>query len=623
MQIQVLTTVCLFAANGDELMRDRGILRLLFALITLWLLTGIAIGEVTIIGRPGGNRPVPLLYLNINLSISKMEINRSDEFTLTYDFYNDPLKNDNRDIYNINFSDFISNSFQIIKADGKNLSKPLQSEIILSVDRLLSGRHVTKNWTLCSERNAKTGYVNVLDLGRRGFGYLDLKWGKHIAYIELKWGYFNKIQNDNKENDNLLIKIDNNLPRISNASVYITSPNICTEKELICWDTNRPLTAVFQASATDVEDLDNLTYNWNVEYSDSGKVYISDIIPSRSRYLNYSLNLDPRRNYFFKVKSIDSEKGISNESQVNITGSNGIGYKSILIPNWEFYLYNTVILFFVVMIMLISFIKLNSKYIITNKLFKNLSQKTPLLRSALSLFCNEPIYGFSQFILVTLIYIAFLQLNYISIYGTFIYFTSLALYELYVYVLVFIIYTRFIEWIFRGENICDNTFAQDYGLERKKNDHDAGTESFLWITNLVIMSVFFWIFYGIISGTPTSLENDVLSRFYPVLLQVSGTLLGIIVGFVAVRISSASNKDTYLSKKLSYFSILYICLMILSILCLSMGTAISFAPLLTFNLHNIPNLISIALFESTLLLIPPALISLYLLLKSGSLHSLS
>jgi hypothetical protein len=234
----------------------------------------------------------------------------------------------------------------------------------------------------------------------------------------------------------------------------------------------------------------------------------------------------------------------------------------------------------------------------------------------LSLVCNEPIYGFSQIILATLIYIALLQLNYISIDGIYIYFTSLALYELYVYVLVFIIYTRFIEWVFSGENICNDIIAQDYGLGQKKNDYDAGTKSSLWIINLVIMSVFFWIFYGIISGTPTSLESGVLSRFYPVLLQVSGTLLGIIVGFFAVHISSASYKDTYLSKKLSYFSILYISLMILSILCLTMGTNISFAPLLTFNLHNIPNIIYIALFESTLLLIPPALISLYLLLKS-------
>jgi hypothetical protein len=597
-------------------MRDRGMLGLLFALISLWLLTGIAICEVPIIDLPGGNRPIPLLYTNINLSISQTEINRSDEFTLTYDFYNDPLKNDNRDIYNINFSDFISDSFQIIKMDGKELPRPLQSEIILSVDKLPSGRHVTKNWTLCSKRTAKAGYVNVLDLGRRSFGYLDIKWGNHIGYIERKWEYFNKSQNDNKENNELLIKINNNLPRINNASVYITCPNICTENELICWDTNRPLTAVFQASATDVEDLDNLTYNWSVEYSDSGKVYVSDIILSRSRYLNNSLNLDPGRNYFFKVKSIDSEKGISNELQVNITGSNGIGYKNILIPNWEFYLYNTIILFLVIMIMLITFIKSKPKNILTNKLFVYLSQKTPLLHSALSLVCNEPIYGFSQIILATLIYIALLQLNYISIDGIYIYFTSLALYELYVYVLVFIIYTRFIEWVFSGENICNDIIAQDYGLGQKKNDYDAGTKSSLWIINLVIMSVFFWIFYGIISGTPTSLESGVLSRFYPVLLQVSGTLLGIIVGFFAVHISSASYKDTYLSKKLSYFSILYISLMILSILCLTMGTNISFAPLLTFNLHNIPNIIYIALFESTLLLIPPALISLYLLLKS-------
>jgi hypothetical protein len=58
--IQVLTTVDLFAANGDDSMRDRGMLGLLFALISLWLLTGIAICEVPIIDLPGGNRPIPL-----------------------------------------------------------------------------------------------------------------------------------------------------------------------------------------------------------------------------------------------------------------------------------------------------------------------------------------------------------------------------------------------------------------------------------------------------------------------------------------------------------------------------------------------------------------------------------
>lgn len=119
-------------------------------------------------------------------------------------------------------------------------------------------------------------------------------------------------------------------------------------------------------------------------------------------------------------------------------------------------------------------------------------------------------------------------------------------------------------------------------------------------------------FYGIISGINQDIYEHLI-RYYQIVIEVSGTLLGLILGFYVAKFDN-NRSDAYL-KALEYLVILYGSLIGLSLWGLSLGANISFTPLIKFNIENIPNIFSIWVFEATLLMVPLAITSLYRLIK--------
>ena len=141
------------------------------------------------------------------------------------------------------------------------------------------------------------------------------------------------------------------------------------------------------------------------------------------------------------------------------------------------------------------------------------------------------------------------------------------------------------------------------------------TKYYLPIINNVFMILILVSFYGIISGINQDIYEHLI-RYYQTVIQVSGTLLGLIMGFYVSKFGDKekNRSDAYL-KALEYLVILYGSLIGLSLWGLSSGANISFTPLIKFNVENLPNIFSIWVFEATLLMVPLAITSLYRLIK--------
>ena len=138
------------------------------------------------------------------------------------------------------------------------------------------------------------------------------------------------------------------------------------------------------------------------------------------------------------------------------------------------------------------------------------------------------------------------------------------------------------------------------------------TKYYLPVINNVFMILILVSFYGIISGINQDIYEHLI-RYYQIVIEVSGTLLGLILGFYVAKFDN-NRSDAYL-KALEYLVILYGSLIGLSLWGLSLGANISFTPLIKFNIENIPNIFSIWVFEATLLMVPLAITSLYRLIK--------
>lgn len=125
-------------------------------------------------------------------------------------------------------------------------------------------------------------------------------------------------------------------------------------------------------------------------------------------------------------------------------------------------------------------------------------------------------------------------------------------------------------------------------------------------------------FYGISSGITHDIYQH-LYNYYSTIIQVLGTLLGLILGFYIAKFDGAKEeKNKIYLNTLEYLVLLYGSIIILSLWGLSMTETILFTPLIKFNQENLANIVSIWVFESTLLLAPLAITSLYRLIKAAN-----
>jgi hypothetical protein len=533
---------------------------------------------------------IPFCPINITISVSKEKINRSEQFILTFNYFNSN-RNGNINISNFNYDEYLNKSFRIVRVNGKN-ETILYNKI--NIDRKLNvSENKTKNWTLETRIDIGKGPIFLFDSINRDLSSIEGKSGRKTIFIKPNIGYFGP---SGKINDTLNIKmlIKNKEPEVdeNGTKVIIDCTQIGEENKLLYWDYKNPLKVNHIVSAHDIEDGSNLQYIWTLE-SDNNSC--DEFITNLSTIAN-EWDLQYEKNYRFMVKARDLDGNYSRPVAAKILSADRkIAYKSITMPSWRFYSLNIAIMILLSLLISIIALFMRVEFCIRKgeligltinwikKNFKNITTNT---------FAKSLLF----IVFITLIF-GLLLMFIVKLWGH-VYFISLAFYEFYAYLIIFILYEYLAEEIF---------FKTDTTIEKNR---------ILFINNLFMIFILI-SFYYIYSGISESLYEH-LYRYYSNITQVYGTLLGIILGFYVAKFDSTAKRSENYLKTLEYLVVLFGSLIGLSFWGLSSGATIYFTPLIEFNPENLPNIFSIWIFESTLLLIPMTITSLYRLIKAAN-----
>jgi hypothetical protein len=285
---------------------------------------------------------------------------------------------------------------------------------------------------------------------------------------------------------------------------------------------------------------------------------------------------------------------------VNITYNKNI-YKKLLVPGETLLKYSTLLLTLIVTI------------IITIVIFRRIGYCSQKLltrpRIIISILITWFIYG----ILAWVVILAKLPGS-----QTYLFFNTMQFFEVAVYITEFIIISSFIEACFFLDDLIDF--------------HDNA----LWInyiSSLTILIIFIFIIPRITGVLP-------LSNYYVTMSTLMGTIFALVVTlstqfpkniFTSPKIIKCINPDGPLNpvnefreeeniffypRKLLYFVSLYGATLVISLLGLVIGTHIEFNTNFVNPVQGNPyNFLSVALFETTFLLIPPTVISLIHLME--------
>lgn len=541
----------------------------------------------------GGSSTTPRAILDVNITLSKLELNRSERVVLTIDYYyNKPSGGNKNNITDFYYPEYLDKNFKVVKVNGKEVP-PFYGEIGIG-GKLNSSEHKTMNWTLETNTNIEKGKFHLLNSGRRNLESFDAKSKRKMIIIEPKFRYF--YENPDSTNKtripingiNIIVNIKNNKPLINETEtrVNINGPQIDNQDKLIYWDVKNPLIVNHFVSASDVENNKTLGYVWILEDGNNSCVNFE----TNQTASSFKWNLKPNENYTFKVKARDLEGDYSNTIKVKIFSSNGNKtYNELSTPSWEFFSQNLILIIGIAILILILhlisiFCRYQSDFCV---------RRSGDLYKIFISFLKKPLA--KAIILIVFTTSIFISLYYSKLVIGHIYTISLAFYELYIFIIAFIMFCYAAEDIF---------FKKDNSISKYC----------LPIINTILMISVLASFYGIISGINQDLYEHLI-RYYSTIIQVSGTLLGIILGFYVSQFDNKKiNSKSYL-KALEYLVVLYGVLIGLSFWGLSSGATISFTPLIEFNQENLPNIFSIWVFEATLLLIPLAITSLYRLIK--------
>jgi hypothetical protein len=399
------------------------------------------------------------------------------------------------------------------------------------------------------------------------------------------------------------ILIINNPPMIRYANVSINASQLIpmdNETLLVAENLSNSLNAMFNISAWDAEDGKSLKYNclraWNTSSGDENETIFKDFAACGD--FCHELKIRPGVKYSLLLEVNDSDNE-QNKTRANITYNNNI-YKYILIPGETLLNYSALIITLIVTI------------IITIIIFRQIG------------YCSQKLLTRPR--IVILIFITWLiyciltwgiNLTRLPFFGTYLFFNTMQLFELAVYITEFIIISSFIEACFFLEDLIDF--------------HDRA----LWmnyISSLTILLIFIFIIPRIAGPLP-------LKEYYATMSGLMGTIFALVVtlstqyprniftsplvkcikssGALNPINESADEEDLFsYPKKLRYFVMLYGASLVISLLGLVIGTNIEFSSNFVNPVQGNPyNFLSVALFETTILLIPPTVISLYHLME--------
>ncbi|MCX6676687.1 MAG: hypothetical protein NTU95_01915 [Methanothrix sp.] len=413
---------------------------------------------------------------------------------------------------------------------------------------------------------------------------------------------------DNNLKDNIILKDDisilNNPPIIETANVWINASQLTpmdNETLLVAENLSNPLKAMFNISAWDTEDGKSLTYNCllirNTSSGDEKKYIMEDFATCGD--FSCEIPIQPGENYSLRAV-VNDKNNTKKDAQVNIIYNRTI-YKKLLIPGDNQLITSALLLTLIVVTIIITIIIFRRIGYCSQKLLTR-------PRIIISILITWLIYC---------ILIWSVSLTKVPVLGTYLFFNTMQLFELAVYITVFIIISSFIEACFFLEDLIDF--------------HDKA----LWMnyfSSLTILIIFVFIIPRIAGALP-------LSEYYVTMSSLMGTIFALVVTLSTqypkniftspvkkcIKSSGASNpvdesadeEDLFsYPKKLRYFVSLYGASLVISLLGLVIGTHIEFNTNFVNPMQGNPyNFLSVALFETTFLLVPPTVISLYHLME--------
>lgn len=533
---------------------------------------------------------IPYFVLDVAFSVSDTNVERKDLIILSANYSINESYDKN--ISEFNYTDYLNKTFRIVKIDGKDV---ISSDGKIEINgRINISESLSKNWTLQTAHDCAIGPILLFDSKMRMTGQIEGKGESKKKKIKIKpniYYFESKIKN-------IRLNIKNKPPKINEneTRVEVSGSQISEGKKLIYWDINNPLEVRHIVSATDIEDNNQLQFFWTLENESR---YPIEFITNSSSSIN-RWKLKSGETYIFKVKAKDPDGDFSEIVSVNIIDrDNKSIYKSIFIPPWEFYSINLVfILIVAILIASLSFaIKFRSVFCIRKRDLMMILIYD--IKSYIKNFYENPFPN--AFVSIPIITIVFIFLFISDIRLWHIYSTSLAFYELYPFLIIYILF---------------GYLAEKHFFETKENiDNDK--YSFILINDLLMIFILA-SFYGISSGITHDIYQH-LYNYYSTIIQVLGTLLGLILGFYIAKFDGAKEeKNKIYLNTLEYLVLLYGSIIILSLWGLSMTETILFTPLIKFNQENLANIVSIWVFESTLLLAPLAITSLYRLIKAAN-----
>jgi len=345
----------------------------------------------------------------------------------------------------------------------------------------------------------------------------------------------------------------------------------------------------------------------------------------------------PNFSHLLTIPNLTSGRKFSFSVIANDRSDNSIPFNATFIHEKEFYdtIYipsthptvPIILYIFIIFFLIIFGVKEKYFYIIYNTIKKRLHiEETPFV---------DEIVLFIILLFITSTYIYINKYGYWLLYKFYesdelmVYLKSLNLFEIYIYLIVFVVIVYFTEVCFGWEEppkLMNNgtTFLESL----IKSFNLITITSKLWIINSVLMLIVLLSFDSIVLRANSIDTQNWLINYYGEIGEIFATILAIIAAFYTAipknvvsikRMRYGEKKKTYSylhTKILQYFLVLYSVIVVLSIWGFSVGIIADFPPMVDLNKTNFFNLISIGVFETTLLLVPPAISCLYELLRS-------
>lgn len=481
---------------------------------------------------------------------------------------------ENHKINKIELEDGLKKGFKICRvSDPEHMD---DSAIKLRYPLLNPGENKTFTWFLRVSKDAPLGYINVAS-----------NYSLRIKFNE-QWTAPAPAKSTN-------VYVRNNIPTINNSKVIILSTCIPANGILYLVEKDKTIRANFSVDATDVED-EALNFAWAC----NGKYIFTSMKNEEYYYVN---NLTEGHKLYFEVVAKDSNENLSKpDSPFLVYGSKR--YNDIIIPNIQYY--DSMAIILIIFLLMFLFITGIFKPKLIDCIYK-LSYKNRSYAFLIDIF-GKPITKRARFGIylttLTILYIILFKVGcsdnsiFIDSLGYPIFFNSLQFFEIFIFIIVFLSISYF--------NSCCYPSSSEIPTR-------------LWWFNSITMATFVFSLAIIIPRITDPMTH--LHYYYSSMAQAFATITAIIISFYALAISRNNEEsNSRVEDHVLYLIYLNVLIVALSFWGLSTFVVIDFYPIIDLKYPNIFNLISISVFEATLLLIAPAISSLYAFMFANKLN---